>query len=131
MKRIFLAGAAALCATPALADQTPCVGHCRVTYQLASVSDSKSYGLLLEAPISACGRVRYSVSDGSGVLGRSPTLVPGALAVVRIGGGFAEGSHGLTIATSGGKAGCASAPIRVRRVTLGKASPDHDWMASD
>jgi hypothetical protein len=129
MKAVFLAGLAALVATVAGADKLTCRGpDCALAFNLQSVSDAKSYGLLLEAPMGACGRVRYRVtSAGAEVLGHTPPLGPGEVAVVRMGRGFAEGDHILRIAADG----CADPPLITRRVTLAKASPDHGWRAAE
>jgi hypothetical protein len=129
MKAVFWAVLAALVATVAGADSLTCRGpDCALAFNLQSVSDAKSYGLLLEAPTGACRRVRYSVtSAGAEVLGHTPPLGPGDVAVVRMGRGFAEGDHALTIAADG----CADMPVVTRRVTLAKPSPDHGWRAAE
>jgi hypothetical protein len=46
--------------------------------------------------------------------------------VVRIGGGYPMGEHALQIRS----AGCPVRPVTVRRVRLGKPSPDHGWRAA-
>lgn len=111
--------ALALCATPLTAAD--------LTYVLTSASETRSYGLLLAAPDTGCGRVRYAVTGAGGLLGRSPALRPGEVSVIRMGAGFRPGDHVLRILTSG----CTSDPPRARRVTLAKPSPDHGWRAGN
>ncbi len=128
LKSAFAAGLALLFATPALADPVACRSSiCPSLFALASVSDGKSYGILLAAPKTGCRRVRYRVETLSReFLGHTPPLAPGAVAVVRMGMGFSEGVHPLRITAEG----CSVAPALTRRVTLRKASPDHGWRAS-
>lgn len=128
MKALVLAGVALFVACPAAADTLNCdVRHCALMFSLQSVSEAKSYGLLLEAPAGKCRRVRYSVKSASAeFLGQTPPLGPGDIAVVRVGRGFSQGDHVLTIAAEG----CADRPVGTRRVTLAKASPDHGWRAA-
>lgn len=128
MKAVILTGLALCVASPIAADRLSCFdGRCSTLYNLSSVSEAKSYGLLLEAPVGECRRVRYSVRNASArVLGHTPPLGPGEVAVVRMGRGFAEGDHELTIAAEG----CATQPLTTRRVTLAKASPDHGWRSA-
>ena len=127
MKAIVLA-ALALCANPSAAQPPTCkIRHCAVVFHLQSVSAAKSYGILVQAPTGGCRRVRYSVRTAAAVfLGHSPTLGPGEVAVVRMGRGFAEGDHTLTIAAEG----CSEKPLTARKVTLAKAAPDHGWRAA-
>jgi hypothetical protein len=95
--------------------------------QLTSGAETKNYGLLLAAPADGCRRVRYRVETPARVvLGRSPELSPGGMAVVRIGNGFAVGAHVLIVRGDG----CTKAPGLARRVTLRKLSPDHGWRAA-
>ena len=110
-------------ADPALCGQT----NCPHDFQLVSVSAGKSYGLLLAAPKPGCWKVRFRVETAAhGFLGQTPPLAPGEVAVVRMGRGFAEGPHALSIAAEG----CNVAPSVARRVTLAKQSPDHGARAS-
>jgi hypothetical protein len=127
-KSACAAGIALLFATPILADPNLCRrGICPGVFSLSSVSDSKSYGLLLAAPKTGCRRVRYRVETWSrDLLGKTVPLAPGEIAVVRMGIGFAEGVHSLRITAEG----CTAAPALTRRVTLRKTSPDHGWRAS-
>ncbi|MFN6925580.1 MAG: hypothetical protein ACK4P8_08005 [Tabrizicola sp.] len=100
---------------------------CRAEFRLASTSDFGSYGILIIAPDSGCGRLRFRVEGPSGdFLGHTPPLGPGQLAVVRIGQRFPVGEYLLTIVAEG----CAAIPASVRKVTLAKLSPDHGWRAA-
>lgn len=110
------------------ADPVACVQRdCRQTYLLASVSERKTYGILIAAPDAGCARVRFRVeTQARGFLGHSPPLAPGEVTVVRLGRGFAEGDTALTIVPEG----CASPPALMRRVTLAKPSPDHGARAA-
>jgi hypothetical protein len=100
---------------------------CPHEVQLASVADDKVYGLLLGAPEAGCRRVRYRVeTTGQVLLGRTPVLAAGEVAVVRIGNGFQTGPHILTVTGEG----CSKAPGLSRRVTMRKTSPDHGWRAA-
>jgi hypothetical protein len=128
MKALLLVGMALCAASPVFTDTPPCGGaQCPQVFKLISVSEAKSYGLLLEAPAGDCRRVRYSIRTASArFLGHTPPLGPGEVAVVRMGRGFAEGDHDLTIAADG----CAAQPMTTRRVTLAKTSPDHGWRAA-
>ncbi|MEZ5798454.1 MAG: hypothetical protein R3D63_13830 [Paracoccaceae bacterium] len=94
-------------------------------FLLTSVSETRSYGVLVLAPDKGCGAMRFLVYADGALLARSPTLAPGEGAVVRLGNGFAEGEHLLRIET----AGCADQPFTGRRVVLKKTSPDHGWRA--
>ncbi len=91
-----------------------------------SVSDSRSYGLLVAAPDSGCRHVRFRVEGEVSVLGQSPPLGPGELAVVRMGRGFPAGENRVTVAS----VGCDAHPAAWRRVVLVKLSPDHGWRAA-
>ena len=99
-----------------------------LSIRLTSVSDDARYGLLVTSPADiACGSVQFIVSDmRRGVVGRTRALRPGEMQVVRIGQGYAPGDHDLQITASG----CPVQPAQVRRVRLGKASPDHGWRAA-
>jgi hypothetical protein len=98
--------------------------QCAAEYRLSSDSDLRSYGILIAAPDSGCDRVRFRVeTDAARYLGHTPPLGPGELAVVRLGRGFSQGVHRLSIAAEG----CESAPAATRRVILAKSSPDHGW----
>jgi hypothetical protein len=108
------------------ADQTCARRGCPVAAHFASVSDSRSYGLLIAAPESGCRRVRFRVEGKGAYLGQTPPLGPGELAVVRIGRGFPEGRVDVTIDAIG----CDQPPAAMRRVTLSKIAPDHGWRAS-
>ena len=96
-----------------------------VALVLASVSEAKSYGLLVSAPETGCAAMRVFVRGEGGLLGQSGTVRAGQVAVVRMGRGFAEGDHQLTMEG----AGCKVVPVAKRWVVLGKASPDHGWRA--
>lgn len=129
MKMIFLA-VSVLCLAESAASESLACGSwpCEQTYTLESVSAAKSYGLLLQAPNGDCRRMRYSVRSESAVfLGHTRPLGPGEVAIVRIGRGFSEGGHALTIDAEG----CVGWSVKTRRVTLAKPSPDHGWLASD
>jgi hypothetical protein len=126
-KAILLAGLCLALAPPVAAESLRCAAGCRTEYQLTSASDTRRYGILIAAPDAGCRRVRFRVADERSVpLGQTPPLAPGELAVVRIGRGFAQGVHLLTIDAEG----CASGPAATRRVTLAKRSPDHGWRSS-
>jgi hypothetical protein len=101
-------------------------GACRATFELVSVSDGQGYGLLLAAPDVGCRQVRYRVEGEGKVLGRTPSLRPGELALVRMSRRFVAGAHLLSIAAEG----CSALPVAPRRVRLAKASPDHGWRAA-
>jgi hypothetical protein len=101
-------------------------GPLPMDFQLTAVSDHARYGLLIASPDEvACHSVQFVVSDAYGVVGRSQALQAGEVQVVRI-GSYKAGEHALQIAASG----CPVAPVAVRRVRLGKASPDHGWRAA-
>jgi len=128
IRSAFLAGICLSCPVVLPADPALCArANCAYDFQLASVSETKSYGLLMAAPRTGCGHVRFRVETAAhGFLGRTPPLAPGEVAVVRMGPGFAEGVHALTIMAEG----CSTAPSLVRRVTLDKPSPDHGVRSS-
>jgi hypothetical protein len=109
-------------------DVPDCTGTgCPFTFSLRSLSDLGQYGLLIAAPDSGCKRVRFRVeSEGGSLLGQTPPLAAGELALIRFGQRFAEGDHALTIAADG----CDTHPAATRRVTLRKTSPDHGWRAA-
>ena len=129
MPRILCAAAVlALSGLPSYSQPVGCLPkNCGTGYVLSSDSDARSYGILIAAPADGCPRVRYRVdSDVAGMLGRTPALQPGEMAVVRLGRGFSAGEHLLVIEAEG----CVALPAGLRRVTLAKASPDHGWRAS-
>jgi hypothetical protein len=95
-------------------------------YILAATTEVHSYGLWLRAPAKGCRSVRYVVTADGARLGFSGPLTPGEGAVVRIGYGFAQGDHTLSITGFG----CGDPPGEARRVLLGKPSPDHGWRAN-
>lgn len=126
-KSLLLVGLVLAIPAALWADTERCVRKdCRVAVQFASVSDLRSYGLLIAAPEAGCRRVRFRVEGNEGFLGQTPPLGPGELAVVRMGRGFPEGRNEVTIAA----VGCKAAPAATRRVTLAKIGPDHGWRAS-
>ena len=110
------------------ADPLACLGPgCPAGFNLISVSDPGRYGVLIVAPDSGCRRVRFRVQMADGdLLGLTPPLEPGELAVVRFTRQFAPGDHALTIAADG----CDTRPAATRRVTLTKTGPDHGWRAA-
>ncbi|MFN3575990.1 MAG: hypothetical protein ACK4TJ_03215 [Tabrizicola sp.] len=126
MKRFILLACLAL-ANTAQADRfsRACAPHgCRTTVLFASTSDNRSYGLLVAAPETGCDRVRFRIEhDRAGVLGQSPPLAPGELAVIRLGRGFPQGANRVTIASIG----CDAPPAEARRVILANAGHDHSW----
>jgi hypothetical protein len=100
---------------------------CHHVVQFASVAEEKSYGLLLRAPNDGCRRARYRVeTTGEALLGKTPALAAGEMAVVRIGRGFHPGVHDIVVIAEG----CSKAPDLMRRVTFSKASPDYGWRAA-
>jgi hypothetical protein len=129
MKRMLAGfGLFVLSAGSAVSEPRTC-GHatCRHEVQLASSAEDKVYGLLLGAPDVGCRRVRYRVeTTGQALLGKTPVLSAGEVAVVRIGDGFFTGPHTLIVTGEG----CGKAPGLSRRVTLRKTSPDHGWRAA-
>ncbi|MFN5998052.1 MAG: hypothetical protein ACK47C_05390 [Paracoccaceae bacterium] len=123
-KAIPLAGLFLALSVPVLADTVACRSGCGTSYLLTSASETRSYGILIAAPDAGCRHVRFRVEDATATyLGRTPTMEPGELAVVRMGKGFAKGDHFLMI----GAEGCDVRPAATRRVTLAKQSPDHGW----
>jgi hypothetical protein len=126
-KAVVLAGLCLLFAPSVHADRADCHSACPVAFRLNSLSETRTYGLLIAAPDAGCRHVRFRVEDDvQGFLGHTPPLGPGELAVVRIGRGFSTGEHVLTIASEG----CGARPAATRRVTLAKQSPDHGWRAA-
>lgn len=124
-KAFLLAGLVLAFPVPASPNHDACQpGGCPVRISFASVSDSRSYGLLIAAPDSGCRHVRFRI-EGSAFLGQTPPLAPGELAVVRLGRGFPQGENWVTIAS----VGCSAHPAATRRVVLAKVSPDHGWRA--
>lgn len=99
---------------------------CPTAVSFLSVSALRSYGLLIAAPESGCRHVRFRVKAGETLLGNTPPLAPGELAVVRLGQGFPEGENQVTIAS----VGCDAPPAATRRVVLAKIAPDHGWRAA-
>jgi hypothetical protein len=99
---------------------------CATEVPFASTSVHRSYGLLVAAPDTGCRHVRFRIEDDTArLLGQSPPLAPGELAVVRLGRGFPQGRNLVTIAS----VGCDKPPAAIRRVILAKAGPDHSWRA--
>ncbi len=121
---IFLA---VLSCAPAGADHHRCDRvTCSIEVDLVSVAESKSYGLLIGAPRQGCKRVRFRVETLAHVLlGKTPVLRSGEVAVLRLGHGFAEGTNILLVTAEG----CNALPSQARRVTLHKTAPDHGWRA--
>jgi hypothetical protein len=116
-------------ASPSLSDTADVVCDpraCATEVRFASTSEGRSYGLLVAAPDTGCRHVRFRVhGTNARVLGQSPSLAPGELAVVRMGRGFPQGLNWVTIAS----VGCDMPPAAIRRVILAKAGPDHGWRA--
>ena len=126
-KSLVAAGIVLAFSVPLLAEPASCGRNaCPTLVSLASLSEHRSYGLLLAAPDSGCRRVRYRVEEKGVLLGQTPPLRPGELVVVRLGRGFPVGEVRLRIAAIG----CDLPPAAMRRVTLGKLSPDHGWRAA-
>lgn len=126
-KALSLAGLCLALASPVVAETTACRSACGTSYRLTSASETRSYGILIAAPDIGCRRVRFRVKDETAtILGQTPPLAPGELAVVRMGRGFTAGDHFLTISS----VGCETSPAATRRVTLAKGSPDHGWRAA-
>jgi hypothetical protein len=122
-----LAGLCLALASPVAADSVACRSDCGTSYRLTSASETRRYGILIAAPDIGCRHVRFRVEDETETyLGQTPPLAPGELAVVRMGRGFSEGVHLLTIAAEG----CKTSPAATRRVTLAKRSPDHGWRSA-
>jgi hypothetical protein len=100
---------------------------CAYTVLLASVADEKVYGLLISNSETGCRMVRYRVETaGRVLLGKTPALAVGDVAMVRIGNGFQPGAHTLLVTAEG----CTKPSPFFRQVTLRKASPDHGWRAA-
>lgn len=106
----------------------PSAGGAETPFLLRSWSDLSLHGLVVQAPegAAACRAVRFGVWQGQRLVGRTPTLGPGDLAVVRLGRGFGPGNHLLAIRSMG----CLAAPVRPRRISLSTPWPDHGWRAS-
>jgi hypothetical protein len=125
---LLLAGIALACPAVAEQDEGCTQRGCPVAVSFASVSDSRSYGLLIAAPDTGCRHVRFRVEGAGKVfLGHTPPLSPGELAVVRLGRGFPAGENLVTLAS----VGCDAPPAATRRVVLAKMSPDHGWRAAN
>ncbi len=94
-------------------------------YLLHSASDRRSYGMVMTLPADApCAVARVVVLNmDNRSLGETGLLVPGQSGRVRLGQGFEAGQHPVRLFVSG----CDAAPVMVRRITFGKASPDHGW----
>jgi hypothetical protein len=100
---------------------------CTYTFRIGSVADEKVYGLLISNSETGCRTVRYRVETaGRVLLGKTPALAAGDVAVVRIGSGFQPGAHTLVVTAKG----CTKPSPIFRQVTLRKASPDHGWRAA-
>lgn len=128
MKRLFAGFGLALLSAGSAFSETHGCDHviCPNEIRIASIADTKVYGLLLGAPVRGCRRVRYRVETQARVLlGKTPALAAGEVAVVRLGKGFPPGAVTLIVTAEG----CVSAPRLSRSVTLGKKSPDHGWRA--
>jgi hypothetical protein len=127
---LLLAGLALLIPFTARADHDGACHStgCPTVISFASISDSRTYGLLIAAPYTGCRHVRFRVEGAdSGYLGQSPPLDPGALAVIRLGRGFPAGENRVTVAS----VGCDTPPAATRRVIFDKAGPDHGWRAAE
>jgi hypothetical protein len=125
MTKVLRLGLLALIAT-ILPSFSRAEGLAPLGFELNAAMEHARYGLLIVSPDEVvCGSVHYVVSNGYGVVGQSQALRPREMQVVRI-GSYAAGDHTLTIAASG----CPVAPAAVRRVRLGKPSPDHGWRAA-
>jgi hypothetical protein len=124
----FLAGLVLALTGPVYSADGSCLTRgCPTAISFASVSDSRSYGLLIAAPDSGCRHVRFRVEgEGAVLLGHTPPLAPGELAVVRMGRGFPAGQNRVTVASLG----CDAPPAATRRVVLAKVGPDHGWRAA-
>jgi|GEM_PF-2673395 len=126
-KSLLAAGLVLALSLPLAAEPATCDRNaCPIAITLASASEHRSYGLLLAAPETGCRRVRFRIEEAGVVLGQTPPLAPGELAVVHLGRGFPAGRVQLRIAAIG----CNRPPAAMRRVTLAKMSPDHGWRAA-
>lgn len=126
-KPLVLMGLMLALSSPALARDDGCSGAgCPTAVFFQSVSTFRSYGLLIAAPDSGCRHVRFRVKAGGVLLGNTPPLAPGELAVVRMGHGFPEGENQVMVASLG----CDAPPAATRRVVLAKDGPDHGWRAA-
>lgn len=127
-KAFLLAGLALALALPVRAGDDNCFHPgCPTAVLFRSVSEARSYGLLIAAPDSGCRHVRFRVEGQDAVfLGHTPPLAPGELAIVRLGAGFPQGENRLTVAS----VGCDAPPAATRRVVLKKTAPDHGWRAA-
>jgi hypothetical protein len=126
-KPLLLAGLTLVLCGPVLARDVGCGRTaCETSVSFQSISALRSYGLLIAAPDSGCRHVRFRVKTGETLLGNTPPLAPGELAVVRLGHGFPEGENRVTVAS----VGCDAPPAATRRVVLAKIAPDHGWRAA-
>lgn len=127
-KAFLLAGLTLAMSLPVQAGGDGCfLQGCPTAVQFHSVSEGRSYGLLIAAPESGCRHVRFRVMGRDAVfLGNTPPLAPGELAVVRMGMGFPAGENQVTVDS----VGCNSPPSATRRVVLMKDAPDHGWRAA-
>ncbi len=88
-------------------------------------SESQAYAVVIEgASQTTCPALRYLVEGGPRAVVSEPVR-DGQEVVVRLGRGFAKGAQQLTVTPLG----CASPPAAVRRLVLGKGSPDHSARA--
>lgn len=86
-------------------------------------SAQRRYAILIQAPVMMrCALVRYSI-EGGGAARVSAELSPGELELVHLIGVMSNGPARIRVTPLG----CAARPEIVRRVILGKASPDHSW----
>lgn len=85
----------------------------------------KAYGVMVTGPeFSGCQVQRYLVKAGPHRV-VSQAIGHGEHVLVRLGAGFSIGDQNAEVTPLG----CADPPRQVRRVVLGKASPDHSWRA--
>jgi hypothetical protein len=126
-KSLLLAGLSLLIPLSVCAEPVPCQEDgCAQGFVLSSTSETSSYGLLITAPDPGCRRLRYRIeTEARQFLGHTPPLGPGETVVVRVGQGFAQGLHALSIRPEG----CRSLPAMVLRVVLRKPAPNHGWRA--
>jgi hypothetical protein len=86
-------------------------------------SVQKSYGVMVTgADFTGCQVQRYLVKAGPHKIVSKP-IGHGQHVLVRLGDGFSVGNQRAEVTPLG----CADPPRLVRRVVLGKASPDHSW----